>query len=251
MRELKGVILAGGSGTRLQPFTKIINKHILPVGPYPMLYWPILKLKESGITDILIITNKQSINHYKMIFGKGESYGVTLTYAIQPHAGGISHGLSFAKSFVNGEHFILLLGDNLFEDSLMPYIQSFTDQKAGAKVLLKEVNDPERYGIAKIDVKKKIITSIVEKPTTYISPFCVTGIYMYDQAVFDYIDQLTVSKRGELEITDVNNMYIANQNLSYDLLKGWWVDAGTHESLFLANQLVYQSLGKKKEEEHE
>ena len=246
---MKGVILAGGSGTRLQPFTKIVNKHLLPVGPYPMLYWPIMKLKEAGVTDILIITTKKSLRHYKMIFGNGESFGVKLTYTIQPHAGGISHGLSYAKNFVNGDRFILLLGDNLFEDSLEPYIHSFMNQKSGAKVLLKKVNDPERYGIAKINEEKKIITSIVEKPTTFISPFCVTGIYMYDQAVFEYIDKLTASSRGELEITDVNNMYIANQDLSYDLLKGWWIDAGTHESLFLANQLVYQTLGKKKENE--
>lgn len=142
-----------------------------------------------------------------------------------------------------------MLGDNLFEDSLAPYIQSFINQKSGAKVLLKKVNDPERYGMAKINDEKKIIISIVEKPTTFISPFCVTGIYMYDHTVFDFIDMLTASSRGELEITDVNNMYIANQNLSYDLLKGWWIDAGTHESLFLANQLVYQSLGKITEDE--
>jgi glucose-1-phosphate thymidylyltransferase len=246
---LKGVILAGGTGTRLQPFTKIINKHLLPVGPFPMLYWPIMKLKESGVKEILIITTKESMGHYKMIFGNGDSYGVKLSYAIQPHAGGISHGLSYAKSFVNGDRFILLLGDNLFEDSLAPYIHSFFNQKSGAKVLLKKVNDPERYGIAQINDEKKIITSIVEKPTTFISPFCVTGIYMYDHTVFDYIDKLTASSRGELEITDVNNMYISSQSLSYDLLKGWWIDAGTHESLFLANQLVYQSLGKKKEKE--
>lgn len=241
MNILKGVILAGGSGTRLQPFTKVINKHLLPVGPFPMLYWSIIKLKEAGISEILIVTNKESIDHFHEIFGSGESYGVALSYAIQPHAGGISHALSFAKNFVNGERFILILGDNIFEDSLLPYINSFKEQNSGAKILLKEVKDPERYGVAIVDQNRKIITSIVEKPTSFISSYCVTGIYMYDDKVFNYIEQLTASDRGELEITDVNNIYIRKENLSFDILKGWWIDAGTHESIFEANQHIYQS----------
>jgi glucose-1-phosphate thymidylyltransferase len=246
---LKGVILAGGSGTRLKPFTKIINKHLLPVGPFPMLHWSILKLKEAGVEEVLIITNNESIAHFQTMFGSGESYQINLSYKAQPHAGGISHGLALAKDFVNGERFILLLGDNIFEDSLKPYIQSFISQKESAKVLLKEVDDPERYGVGVIDEDRRIITSIVEKPTSFVSNFCVTGIYMYDSLVFSYIEKLTVSARGELEITDVNNMYIANDSLTYEMLDGWWVDAGTHESLYEANQFVYQSRDHRKGDE--
>ena len=243
---MKGVILAGGSGTRLKPFTNIINKHLLPVGPFPMIQWPIMKLKEAGITKILLITNEGCLEDYQIVFGTGEQLEIELSYAIQPYAGGISHGLSFAKEFVNGDRFILLLGDNIFEDSLSPYVKSFMKQDNGAKILLKEVQDPQRYGVAKIDEVKKIITSIVEKPTTFISNFCVTGIYLYDSLVFEYIEQLSPSVRGELEITDVNNMYIKKYSMSYEKLSGWWIDAGTHESLFRANNLVYEYLKKQR-----
>ncbi|MBO1513342.1 sugar phosphate nucleotidyltransferase [Metabacillus bambusae] len=243
---MKGVILAGGSGTRLKPFTNVINKHLLPVGPFPMIQWPIMKLKEAGITDILLITNEGCIEDYRTVFGTGEQLDVMLSYATQPYAGGISHGLSFAKEFVNGDRFILLLGDNIFEDSLTPYVQSYMQMGHGAKILLKEVQDPQRYGVAKIDETKKIITCIVEKPKTFISNYCVTGIYMYDSLVFDFVNQLSPSDRGEFEITDVNNMYMKENRLSYDKLSGWWIDAGTHESLFRANNLAYQYLEKQR-----
>nr|WP_019846748.1 sugar phosphate nucleotidyltransferase [Bacillus subtilis] len=184
---------------------------------------------------------------YKLL-GNGEELGVTITYQVQPAASGISDGLSYAKRFTKKESFILLLGDNIFEDSLKPYTERFEQQGKGAKVLLKEVDDPERFGIAEIDEKNKRIRSIIEKPEQPPTNLCVTGIYMYDAEVFSYIEQISPSKRGELEITDVNNLYIENSQLTYDVLSGWWVDAGTHESLYLASQLVHQALRKGQDE---
>ncbi|RFU64593.1 sugar phosphate nucleotidyltransferase [Bacillus sp. V59.32b] len=237
---MKGVILAGGTGTRLRPLTHIINKHLLPVGPYPMIYWPILKLKEAGIEEILIITNKEDLSSFINLLGLGEVLDVTLTYKIQQKAGGIAEALSLAKPFAGNEKFIVLLGDNIFQESLGPFIASFENQSIGARVLLKPVTDPMRFGIAEIDKRKKIITSIVEKPEKPLSNYCVTGIYMYGSKVFEYIEKLTPSERGELEITDVNTFYIKDNSLQYDILTGWWVDAGTPHSLFQANELVYR-----------
>ncbi|AOS69868.1 MULTISPECIES: sugar phosphate nucleotidyltransferase [Bacillus] len=245
---MKGVILAGGNGSRLMPLTKAVNKHLLPVGPYPMIYWSIMKLEEAGIKDILLISQKEHMPQFYKLLGNGEELGVTITYQVQPAASGISDGLSYAKRFTKKESFILLLGDNIFEDSLKPYTERFEQQGKGAKVLLKEVDDPERFGIAEIDEKNKRIRSIIEKPEQPPTNLCVTGIYMYDAEVFSYIEQISPSKRGELEITDVNNLYIENSQLTYDVLSGWWVDAGTHESLYLASQLVHQDLRKGQDE---
>lgn len=246
---MKGVILAGGSGTRLKPLTQIINKHLLPVGPYPMIYWPILKLKQAGINDILIVTNQHHLNSFKEVLGHGEEFKVTIQYQIQTNeGGGIADALLCAKDFINQEKFIVLLGDNVFEDSLSPYVQAFGRQEAGARVLLKEVKDPTRYGVPKVDAISKRILSIIEKPINPPSSYCVTGIYMYDQSVFKYIEAINPSNRNELEITDVNNLYIKNNQLQYDILEGWWIDAGTHESLFQANQFLYQSV--KRGEQH-
>lgn len=236
---MKGVILAGGSGSRLQPFTQVFNKHLLPVGKYPMIYWPILKLREAGINEILIITNPKDIPSFIDILGYGENLNVELRYQIQPNVGGgIADALLGARHFINKEKFIVILGDNILEDSLTPYVHSFKEQESGARVLLKEVMDPTRYGVPHIDPKKNLILSIIEKPVHPPSSFCVTGIYMYDHEVFQYIDAARPSDRNELEITDVNNMYIKNKQLEYDILKGWWIDAGTHESLFKAFQYV-------------
>jgi glucose-1-phosphate thymidylyltransferase len=243
---LKGVILAGGTGSRLKPFTNIMNKHLLPVGPFPMLYWPILKLKEAGIIEILIITNEEYLEDFIKVFGEGNELGVQLSYEIQPSAGGISDGLSYARKFVGTEKFLLLLGDNIFEDSLKPFVDEYKRQEKGARFLLKIVEDPERFGIANINKETKTIQSIEEKPKNPKSKHCVTGIYMYDYEVFDYIKQISPSKRGELEITDVNNMYLNKSMIKYDILQGWWIDAGTHESLFQANKLIYKKLKKDK-----
>ncbi|OHY73458.1 sugar phosphate nucleotidyltransferase [Priestia aryabhattai] len=241
---MKGVILAGGTGTRLNPFTKVINKHLLPVGHYPMVYWSILKLASSGVKDILIIVNKNDLKDFKTVLGDGNYLGANIVYQIQSHAGGISHGLSYAKNFVKGKKFVLLLGDNIFEDSLTPYIGSFVKGNEEAKLLLKMVDDPERFGIATIDKNTSQITSIVEKSHNPPSNLCVTGIYMYNSDVFQHIENLKASNRGELEITDINNIYISKKKLSYEILKGWWIDAGTHDSLFRANQLVQSELNK-------
>ncbi|MDQ0218901.1 spore coat protein [Peribacillus cavernae] len=239
---MKGVILAGGTGTRLRPLTHIINKHLLPVGPYPMIYWPILKLKEAGIDDILIITNKGDLSSFINLLGLGEELGVNLNYKLQQRAGGIAEALGLAKPFVKEEKFIVLLGDNIFQDSLVPFITSFESQTEGARVLIKHVSDPKRYGIAMIDEKKHVITSIIEKPENPLSNYCVTGVYMYSSEVFQYIDMVEPSDRGELEITDVNNYFIRNNSLQYDVLTGWWIDAGTPQSLYQSSELVYRDL---------
>ncbi|MBD1378995.1 sugar phosphate nucleotidyltransferase [Metabacillus arenae] len=243
---MKGVILAGGSGTRLKPLTILFNKHLLPVGPFPMIYWSIIKLRDAGISEILIITNKNHLSSFIGLLGMGEELNVNLQYKVQKNeGGGIADALLGAKPFINEEKFIVLLGDNLFEDSLISFVERFQKQEAGARLLLKEVEDPERYGVPCLDVNKNQIKFIVEKPSQPPSAFCVTGIYMYDQQVFEYIDAIHPSDRNELEITDVNNLYIKNDNLQYDILKGWWIDAGTHQSLYRANQMIFE---KNKEE---
>lgn len=238
--KMKGVILAGGKGTRLEPFTKILNKHLLPVGSYPMIYWPINKIKQAGITDILIITNKQHLPSFQELLGTGDELGVTLSYALQSEkGGGIADALENAKNFVD-DQVIVLLGDNLFDDDLRPFIEDFQKEPHGAKVLLKEVMDPERYGIAFLDEVNHSIISIIEKPKNPKSSFCVTGIYFYNKNVFDLIKLLQPSSRGEKEITDLNNLYINRKELKYDILKSWWLDAGTHEALFDANIHFYE-----------
>lgn len=239
VKALKGVILTAGAGSRLLPLTKVINKHLLPVGRCPMIFRPILKLKEAKVKEILIITNKESLSSFIQLLGDGEELGVQLYYKIQPVARGIADGISLAKQFVGEDKFIVLLGDNIFEDSLIPYIQAFSQQGQGAKVLLKEVGNPEQFGVAIIDQERKRITSIQEKPEKPLSNYCVTGIYMYDRHAFQYIKRLAPSARGELEVTDLNNFYLETL-LTYDVLNGWWIDAGTHESLYKANTLVYQ-----------
>jgi glucose-1-phosphate thymidylyltransferase len=237
---VKGVILAGGTGTRLKPLTQLINKHLLPVGPHPMIYWSILKLREAGIKEILIITNQKDINTFIELLELGEQLDVRLQYKAQVNeGGGIADALMLANGFIKEEKFITLLGDNIFEDSLSSYVKNYKRQGNGARVLLKEVGDPERYGVPKLDYAKKNIISIIEKPDHPPSSFCVTGIYMYDQQVFEYLEQVKPSNRNELEITDVNNLYIRNSQMQFDILQGWWVDAGTPESLFKANQYIF------------
>lgn len=239
---MKGVILAGGTGSRLMPFTLLINKHLLPVGPYPMIYWSIMKLRDAGIREILIITNQQDLYSFITLLGHGEKLQVKIVYEVQRNkGGGIADALLSAKSYINQEKFVVLLGDNIFEDSLCPYVQSFQKQEKGARVLLKEVKDPKRYGVPQLDLTKKKILSITEKPNNPISSYCVTGIYMYDHNVFSLIESIHPSARNELEITDVNNLYIKENQLEYDIIFGWWIDAGTHESLYKAFQYIYEN----------
>lgn len=242
---MKGVILAGGTGSRLEPLTKFLNKHLLPVGPYPMIYWSILKLKEAGINEILIVTNKNHLSSFIELLGLGEDLHVNIQFKIQGNeGGGIADALISAKNFINKEKFVVLLGDNIFEDSLSPFVQSFQKQKKGAMLLLKEVEDLTRYGVPYLDKTNQKIKSIIEKPSNPPSSYCVTGIYMFDQKVFEYIETIHPSHRNELEITDVNNLYIQDGQLQYDILQGWWVDAGTHDSLYQANQYVHEKIKK-------
>lgn len=234
---MKGVILAGGTGTRLRPLTDLINKHLLPVGNLLMIDYSIQKLRDSGIEDILIVLGKHSAGLYLNYLGSGEKNGLRITYRIQEQSGGIAQALSIAEGFITPkEKFVVILGDNLFGDSLTPFIKEYQMQETGAKVLLKEVDDPRRYGVPTF--KDNHITAIEEKPERPQSSFCVTGVYMYDSQVFEVIRTIQPSTRGELEITDVNNYYVANGTLSYNILQNWWVDAGTHQSIYEASQKI-------------
>jgi glucose-1-phosphate thymidylyltransferase len=228
---LKAVILAGGTGTRLMPLTKLLNKHLLPVGKLPMICYSLERLKEAGITDILIITGREAAGMFTGFLGSGRDYGVSLTYRIQEEAGGIAQALELAQPFIGEERkFVVLLGDNLFEETLRPYLERFGRQPEGARVLLKQVPDPERYGVPVIGADGRIAI-IEEKPARPATDLCVTGIYMFDDTVFQIIAEQEPSQRGELEITDVNNVYAVQGRLEYDVLSGWWIDAGTFESL--------------------
>lgn len=232
---MKGIILAGGTGSRLYPLTKVINKHLLPIGKYPMIFHAVYKLKQAGIEEILIVTGKEHMGDVVSHLGSGVDFGVSFTYKAQDQPGGIAQALELAENFANGQRLIVILGDNTFSDNLLPYIDKFKRQGKGARVLLKEVEDPQRYGVPEICGDK--IISIEEKPLHPKSNYAVTGIYMYDSQVFEIIKTLVPSQRGELEITDVNNAYIQRSELTYDILDGWWTDAGTHTSLLKANQL--------------
>jgi glucose-1-phosphate thymidylyltransferase len=233
---MKGIVLAGGTGSRLYPLTKVTNKHLLPVGRYPMIFYPIYRLKQAGITEILVVTGRDHMGDVMELLGSGKEYGVEFTYKVQDQAGGIAEALGLSKNFVGGDRCTVILGDNIFEDNISPYIGSFLRQQSGAKVLIKEVPDPNRFGVPELDKGK--ILSIEEKPKQPKSNYAVTGIYMYDSEVFDIVKTLKPSHRGELEITDVNNAYIKKGALTYDVLKGWWTDAGTPDSLLKASELA-------------
>ncbi|HEX7343404.1 MAG TPA: sugar phosphate nucleotidyltransferase [bacterium] len=233
---MKGIILAGGSGTRLFPLTKVTNKHLLPIGRVPMIYHPIHKLLEAGITEILIVTGVEHMGHVVGLLGSGRDFNCEFTYRVQDEAGGIAQALGLAKQFANGHRMVVILGDNIFEDSLTEYVKNFAVQKSGARIVLKEVADPVRFGVA--ELKGDRVVGIEEKPAKPKSNLAVTGVYMYDSDVFEVIRTLKPSGRGEMEITDVNNVYIRRGELAYDVFKGWWTDAGTFESWHLANELI-------------
>ncbi|MEK4372160.1 spore coat protein [Paenibacillus sp. BGI2013] len=233
---MKGIILAGGTGSRLYPLTKVTNKHLLPVGKYPMIFHSVYKLKLAGIEDILIVTGKEHMGDVVNLLGSGSEMNVSFTYKVQDEAGGIAQALNLAKQFVASEKMVVILGDNVFADDIGPFVENFKAQANGAKILIQEVNDPNRFGVPEIQEDR--ILSIEEKPEKPKSNFAVTGIYMFDHNVFDIIKTLKPSGRGELEITDVNNAYIEKGQLTYDVLQGWWTDAGTHASLAKANELA-------------
>jgi len=233
---MKGVVLAGGTGSRLYPLTKVTNKHLLPVGRYPMIFHAFFKLKEAGIRDILVVTGKEHMGDVVNLLGSGREMGVQLTYRVQDEAGGIAQALGLAESFAAGDRIVVILGDNVFSSSIVHHVESFKAQPSGARILITRVPDPHRFGVP--ELKDGKVIGIEEKPKDPKSDYAVTGIYMYDSRVFDIIRTLKPSARGELEITDVNNTYISWNELSYDILEGWWTDAGTHESYRRANELA-------------
>jgi|GEM_PF-252323 glucose-1-phosphate thymidylyltransferase len=235
--KLKGVILAGGTGSRLHPLTKITNKHLLPVYDRPMIYYPIETLRDAGIKDIMIVSGRGHAGGFLELLGSGHEFGVNLSYAIQEEAGGIAQALSLTKDFVGDNKMVVVLGDNIFEDNLTTTIETFEKTPIGARIFLKEVEHPEHYGVARIE-KDKII-EIVEKPKQFIGNLAVTGLYLYDNQVWDVIKNLKPSGRGELEITDVNNFYIQQGTMKYDIIPGWWADGGESIDTWLeANNLL-------------
>ena len=235
---MKGVILAGGLGSRLLPLTRVTNKHLLPVYDRPMIYYPIECLLKGGIDQILIVTGGEHAGDFLKLLGNGKALGIKeLHYTYQEGEGGIADALKLAEDFADGDKICVILGDNIIERNIAAMVEAFENQKSGAKLLLKEVPDPERFGVAKIDENDKIV-EIIEKPSDPASNLAVTGIYMYDPDVFQIAQTLVPSARGELEITDVNNAYLKRGDLTYNRLEGWWTDAGTISSLYRASRLV-------------
>ncbi len=233
---MKGVILAGGTGSRLLPLTKVTNKHLLPVGDKPMIYYPIERLVGAGIEEILIVTGVEHMGDVVGLLGSGRDFGCRFTYKVQDEAGGIAQALGLAENFAGGDRLAVILGDNIFEDGLKADAERFGRQASGARILLKEVPDPQRFGVA--EVRDGRVVGIEEKPASPKSALAVTGVYFYDADVFEIVRALEPSGRGELEITDVNNAYVARGDLSFGILKGWWSDAGTFASLARVQALV-------------
>jgi glucose-1-phosphate thymidylyltransferase len=234
---LKGVVLAGGTGSRLFPLTKITNKHLLPIYDKPMIYYPIQTLVDAGIRDILLVTGGRNSGDFLRLLANGKEFGLAhFNYTYQEGEGGIADALALAEHFVNGEKVCVILGDNIIEKSLKQAVDDFEKQDRGAKILLKEVPDAERFGVAEFSGDKVI--GIEEKPVKPKSNYAVTGVYLYDGTVFEKVRKLVPSRRGELEITDVNNAFIAEGTMTYSFLDGWWTDAGTFESLLRATNLV-------------
>ncbi len=234
---MKGIVLAGGLGTRLRPLTLVTNKHLLPVYDRPMVYYPIQCLLNAGIDEILVVTGGEHAGDFLKLLKNGQDLGVRhLEYAYQEGNGGIADALRLAEDFADGQKVCVVLGDNIIEQNVIRAATDFRRQASGAKVLLKEVDDPQRFGVARIEDDR--IVEIIEKPRQPPSRFAVTGIYFYDHDVFSVCQRLKPSSRGELEITDVNNYYLARGDLTHEVLGGWWTDAGTFESLFRAAELV-------------
>ncbi len=237
---MKGIILAGGLGTRLAPLTKITNKHLLAVYDKPMIFYPIEALINAGITDIMIVTGGNHAGDFLRLMGNGKEFGLKhINYTYQEGEGGIADALSLAEYFADGEPICVVLGDNIIEKNIIKAVHDFKQQGKGAKILLKEVPDPERFGVAEIE--NGTLVNIIEKPKQPRSNLAVIGIYMYDERVFDIVKTLKPSDRGELEITDVNNAYVREGAMSWEMLDGWWTDAGTFESLLRASVLISQT----------
>ena len=237
---MKGIVLAGGTGSRLFPLTKITNKHLLPIYDKPMIFYPIETLVSAGIEEILVVTGGRNAGDFLRLLANGRQWGLKhLNYAYQEGEGGIAEALSLAEHFADGDRICVVLGDNIIEATIRGAVEAFLGQRSGARILLKQVQDAERFGVAEIEGDR--ILGIEEKPLKPKSDYAVTGIYMYDETVFEKIKTLVPSGRGELEITDVNNAYIAEGSMSFSYLDGWWTDAGTFESLLRAGNLVADS----------
>ena len=241
---LSGIVLAGGTGSRLYPLTKVTNKHLLPVGRYPMIYHPLMRLQEAGIERVAVVTSPEHMGDVVNLLGSGRALGLDLTYRVQDQPGGIAQALGLCENFAGGNPFLVALGDNVLEDSLSREADIFRRQKSGARILLKAVHDPERYGVPRFE--RDYIVEIIEKPQTPPSEYAVTGLYFYDAQVFDFIRTLSPSRRGEYEVSDLNSAYVTRSSLTYGILEGWWGDAGTlegwHEANTLARDLVYPAL---------
>lgn len=242
---MKGIILAGGKGTRLFPLTKATNKHLLPLGKEPMLFHPIRHMVGAGITDIMVVTSTQHMGEVVNCLGSGVEFGCSLTYKVQEEAGGIADALRLCESFAGKDKICVMLGDNVFEHSIDPYVQNFSHQEMGARVVVKEVGEPERYGVAAMDERQ--IVEIEEKPKNPKSSFAVVGLYFYDSQVWEIIRNIKPSARGELEITSVNNAYIERKQLMFDVCEGRWTDAGTFESWMEATKLMFENDNRIKE----
>jgi glucose-1-phosphate thymidylyltransferase len=237
---VKGVVLAGGLGTRLRPLTAVTNKHLLPVYNQPMIFYPIQTLVNAGITDIMIVTGGNSAGDFLKLLGNGKAFGLKhLNYTYQEGEGGIADALALVEHFAAGESVCVVLGDNIIQGHIRDAVQGFRRQGGGAKILLKQVQDPQRFGVPELDGRS--VVRIEEKPAVPRSEYAVIGIYLYDAEVFNIIGGLEPSARGELEITDVNNAYIARGTMTWDELEGWWTDAGTFESLLRASNLVAET----------
>jgi glucose-1-phosphate thymidylyltransferase len=237
---LKGVVLAGGLGTRLRPLTSVTNKHLLPVYDQPMIYYPIQTLVNAGITDIMVVTGGSSAGDFLRLLGNGKAFGLKhLNYAYQEGEAGIADALSLVEHFAAGGPMCVVLGDNIIEGNIRAAVDAYRGQGGGAKIILKKVPDPQRFGVPRLDGNR--VVSIDEKPAKPKSDYAVIGVYMYDEAVYDIIRSLKPSGRGELEITDVNNAYIARDAMTWEELEGWWTDAGTFESLLRASNLVAET----------
>jgi glucose-1-phosphate thymidylyltransferase len=247
---LKGIVLAGGTGSRLFPLTKITNKHLLPIYDKPMIYYPIQTLVDAGITDILLVTGGRNSGDFLRLLANGKEFGLAhLNYTYQEGEGGIADALALAEHFADREKICVILGDNIIEGSIREAVQAFEKQERGARILLKEVADAERFGVAELAGSR--IMGIEEKPSRPKSPYAVTGIYLYDGTVFDKVRTLVPSRRGELEITDVNNAYIREGTMTFSFLEGWWTDAGTFDSLLRATNLVASTRSQKSESPQE
>ncbi|MCB9365684.1 MAG: NTP transferase domain-containing protein [Calditrichaeota bacterium] len=239
---MKGVILAGGLGTRMLPLTKITNKHLLPVYDRPMIYFPIQTLVDAGIDEIVVVTGGHYAGDFLNLLGNGKAFGLNfINYAYQEGEGGIADALRLAREFTGDDSICVILGDNILENTIKPHVDAFKAQKKGAKILLKEVHDPHRFGVAEVDGSGKVL-SIEEKPRAPKSNLAVIGVYMYDAHVYEIIRTLKPSARGELEITDVNNAYLREGSLTSSTIEGWWTDAGTFPSLYRASRLVAEQV---------